>query len=128
MRGSPRHGRAQRLAAAYIMNGSEGEAQARANGGVSPLPTKSLRRIDQLLIDGPHPANRDDGRFAPAANHPVIVRGSRHAAHEASGRNGDARGRIEICAAVDPPSPGDDDAKPVGRIGMRSAHITWVPS
>src|SRR5882757_5723604 len=81
-----------------------------------------LRGVDQLVVDRTDAADRDDGGFAVAAYHAVVMRRSGDAVDVAAGRGGHAGRRVEIGAAVAPPGARDDHAEPVGRVGVRRAH------
>src|ERR1700760_3883831 len=58
---------------------------------------------------------------------PVIVRGPRHPAHEATRVDRDCLGGIVVGATVAPPDPGQHDAQPVGHVDVRGAAPPWIP-
>src|SRR5208282_4717436 len=87
-----------------------------------------FRWIGEREVDWTNTADCDDGWLTLAADHSVVVGSSGYAVYEAAGRGRHARSRVEITAAVDPPSARDDDAKPIGRIGMRRAHVSRGPA
>jgi hypothetical protein len=92
-------------------------------------PPRGLRRIGEREVDWTDTADCDDRRFILAVDHAVVIRRSGHAMHEAAGRRRHARSGVEISAAVDPPTPRDnDDAEPVARISMRRAHVSRMPA
>jgi hypothetical protein len=101
----------------------------RAAGSLrSQGPPRGLRWIGEREVDWTDTANCDDRRFILAADHPVVMRSSSHAVHEAAGRRRHARSGVEISAAVDPPTAGDNDAEPIARISMRRAHVSRMPA
>jgi hypothetical protein len=91
-------------------------------------PPRGLRWIGEREVDWTDTANCDDRRFILAADHPVVMRSSSHAVHEAAGRRRHARSGVEISAAVDPPTARDNDAEPIARISMRRAHVSRMPA
>ena len=91
-------------------------------------PPRGLRWIGEREVDWTDTADCDDRRFILAADHAVVMRRSSHAVHEAAGRRRHARSRVEIIAAVDPPTARDNDAEPIARISMRRAHVSRMPA
>jgi hypothetical protein len=97
-------------------------------GDRSHGPPWGFRWIGERKVDWTDTADRDDCRLILAADDPVVMRSSSHAMHEAPDRRRHARSWVEISAAVDPPSARDDDAKSIGRIGVRRAHVSRAPA
>jgi hypothetical protein len=91
-------------------------------------PPRGLRWIGEREVDWTDTANCDNCRFILAADHPVVMRSSSRAVHEAAGRRRHARSGVEISAAVDPPTARDNDAEPVAGISMRRAHVSGMPA
>ena len=89
---------------------------------------RGIRWIGEREVDWTHTADCDDRRLILAADHPVVMRSSSHAVHEAAGRRRHARSGVEISAAIDPPTARDNDAEPIARISMRRAHVSRMPA
>src|ERR1700722_4961818 len=102
--------------------------RVRTQGLRSRGPPRGLRWVGKREVDWTDTADCDDCRFILAADHSVVMRSSSHAVHETAGRRRHARSGVEISAAVDPPTARDNDAEPIGRIGMRSAHVSRMPA
>ncbi len=100
-----------------------GEHIVKARPASDPPPGR-FRGIGERVIDWANSANRDDSGFGMAGDNAVIMRSSRHAAHETPGWNRLARAWIEIRAAVTPPNARQEHTETIGRISVRRAHIT----
>src|SRR6202000_376009 len=89
-------------------------------------PSRSLM-INQLELDRRNSEQGDHGRLGRALLHSVIMRGPGDAPDKSASGNRNCIVGIEVSPAVNPPRSGEYEREAIGGIGMRSAHVTWVP-
>jgi hypothetical protein len=66
-------------------------------------------------------------RADPSYLHSVIMRDPRDAPDKSTRGNQNRIVRIKVGAAVNPPRSGEYEREAIGGVGVRSAHVPWVP-